>query len=80
MTKTEIMGDAVQVGDLVKVLPSKYGNHSRWDGLTMRVVKLCPPSKYGSPASAELAPANLVGVDESDAEVNFSLFRLEVVR
>lgn len=47
-----------------------------WTGRRMVVVALHPANKYGGGASADLAPAGLLGVDESDAVVSISIGRL----
>ena len=81
----------MEVGDLVVVgqryVMSDHPPHvgkgrmedDQWTGKVFRVVAIRPISKYRSTTGAALAPANLVGVDESDEVVDIACRRLTVV-
>ena len=76
--KTEIkIGDLVTVGGCFE-MGERQGQGrivaDNYTGRTMRVVAIHPGKL--SAASAELAPSNIVGADESDAEVDIVLSRL----
>lgn len=80
-----ILAHALELGDVVKVgprfvmadHPPFFGNHrfesDEWTDRVMRIVRFC------GVADLELAPANLVGVDGSDADVIIHHSRLTVV-
>lgn len=65
-----------KIGDLVTVGPAYQMGGTfapdKYTGRTMRIVEL----SAGSPRGAELAPADIVNADSSDAEVWINLTRL----
>lgn len=75
------VGDVVMVGTRF-VMGDRVGQgRQESDSLTgtvWRIVRLRDAGKY-CPASAELAPADLLNVDESDAVWDVSLTRLSLV-
>lgn len=65
------MGDRVGQGRMV---------NDELTGTTWVIVRINPPGRlYKGPATAELAPTGLVGVDESDAVHEVVLRRLSIV-
>lgn len=76
----------IKIGQLVTVgMRFEGGNRvgegkmtpDEWTGRTFRVVAI-RHSKLSGQISAALAPSNLVGVDESDEEVDIGVNRLTV--